>query len=151
MTTIRPASEAVGTVTAAGNLELVRQHQAVLKVGGVVDSVNVEVGDQVKAGDVLVVLDGTDLERSVADSLLDLATAQNALDDLLAAADPAQVAVAEANLLSAQENSGGRQGRTERARDRGRSQQTGRGAGRRDGPASGAERCRVDPAFGGPA
>jgi HlyD family secretion protein len=103
LTTIRSASETVGTVTAAGNLALVSQSQAVLKVGGVVRAIPVEVGDQVKAGDVLVVLDGADLERAVAEALLDLASAQNAMDDLLAAADPAEVAVAEANLLAAQE------------------------------------------------
>ena len=104
LTTIRSAADAVGTVTAAGNLELVSRQQAVLKVGGVVESVNVEVGDPVKAGDVLVVLDGTDLESSVANALLDLASAQNALNDLLADASASDVAVAEANLLSAQEN-----------------------------------------------
>ncbi len=103
LTAVRSASEAVGTVTAAGNLELVSQSQAVLQVEGVVKRVAVEVGDQVQAGDVLIELDGTDLERNVSEALLDLATAQNALNDLLAEADAAEVAVAQANLLAAQE------------------------------------------------
>jgi HlyD family secretion protein len=103
LTAVRSASDAVGTVTAAGNLELVSQSQAVLQVGGVVKTAAVEVGDQVKAGDVLVELDGADLERAVSEALLDLAGAQNALDDLLEAVDPDEIAVAQANLLAAQE------------------------------------------------
>jgi len=102
-TAIRPASEAAG-VSAAGNIELSSQRPVVLEVEGMVIQVAVEVGDKVAVGDLLVALDTTDLERAVAQTELSLANAQAQLDQLLEAADPAEIASAEASLASAQQN-----------------------------------------------
>ncbi len=102
-TAIRPASEAAG-VSAAGNIELSSQRPVVLEVGGMVIQVAVEVGDEVAVGDLLVALDTTELERAVAQTELSLANAQAQLDQLLEAADPAEIASAEASLASAQQN-----------------------------------------------
>jgi HlyD family secretion protein len=102
-TAIRPASEA-GQVSAAGNIQLSSQRTVVLQVEGIVSQVAVEVGDEVAAGDLLVALDITDLERAVKQAELNLASAQAQLDELLEPADPAEVASAQASLASAQQN-----------------------------------------------
>ncbi len=76
----------------------------VLQVDGVVTQVAVEVGDQVAAGDLLVALDTTDLERALRQAELSLANSQAQLDKLLEPAEPAEVASARSSLVSAQEN-----------------------------------------------
>src|SRR5574341_1324522 len=63
-TAIRSASEA-DQVSAAGNVELSSQRPVVLQADGMVTLVAVQVGDQVAAGDLLVSLDTTDLERAL--------------------------------------------------------------------------------------
>ncbi len=103
-TVIRSASESVGTVGAAGNLALVSEEEAILRVGGTVESVNVRVGDVVQAGDLLATLESGDLEDSVQTALLDLNVAQLTLDDLLAGASQSEIATAQANLLTAQQS-----------------------------------------------
>jgi HlyD family secretion protein len=102
-TAIRPASEAA-QVSAAGNIELSSQRPVVLQVEGNVNQVAVHVGDVVAAGDLLVALDTTDLERAEKQAELNLASAQIQLDKLKEPADPAEVASARANLASAQQN-----------------------------------------------
>jgi HlyD family secretion protein len=102
-TAIRPASEA-NQVSAAGNIELSSQRPVVLQVEGNVSQVAVQVGDEVAAGDLLVALDTADLEREVKQAELNLASAQAQLDELLEAADAAEIASAQASLASAQQN-----------------------------------------------
>src|SRR5262245_42341096 len=62
---IRPADSVIGRVSAAGNIALSSQQYVVLEVGGLVNSVQVNPGDQVQAGDSLLTLDTTDLERAL--------------------------------------------------------------------------------------
>jgi HlyD family secretion protein len=102
-TTIRPASEGAG-VSAAGNIELSSQRPVVSQVGGIVTQVEVEVGDLVAAGDLLVALDTSDLQRAVTQSELSLASTQTQLDSLLEPADQAEIASARASLAAAQQN-----------------------------------------------
>jgi len=102
-TAIRPASKGAG-VSAAGNIELSSQRPVMLDVEGIVTQVAVEVGDQVAENDLLVALDTTDLERAVAQAELSLANAQAQLDQLLEAAEAADIASAQSSLASAQEN-----------------------------------------------
>ena len=99
-TTIRPATD-VSQVSAAGNIELVSQQAAVLQVDGIVIEVLVEVGDSVAAGNLLVALDTTELERAVQRAELNLSSSQAELDKLFEAAAPADIASAEASLASA--------------------------------------------------
>lgn len=101
-TAIRPASE-VTRVSATGNIELSSQRTVALQADGIVSQVFVQVGDVVAAGDLLVALDTTDLERAVKQAELNLANAQLQLDKLKEPADPAEVASAHANLASAQQ------------------------------------------------
>jgi len=101
-TPIRRATD-TNTVSAAGNIELAAEYPVVLQVGGIVSQVAVEVGDVVTAGDLLVALDTTDLERAVARAELNLASAQAQLDKLREPADPAEIAAAEASLEAARQ------------------------------------------------
>jgi multidrug efflux pump subunit AcrA (membrane-fusion protein) len=54
------------SVSATGNVVPVNTARLTFRTGGVVQSVNVKVGDAVKAGDVLAKLDTTDLELALA-------------------------------------------------------------------------------------
>lgn len=102
--TIQPASALLSEVSAAGNIELVEQQSVALNVSGVVNAVNVKVGDPVQVGDVLLSLDTVALERSVRRAELAVETQRNSLTQLTEAASDAELAVAEANLAEAQEN-----------------------------------------------
>lgn len=103
LVTIRPAAD-IAQVSAAGNLTLARQYKGVLKVEGIITEIAVEPGDHVSAGDLLVAVDATDLERAVKRAELSLAVAQNQLDELQEPADKAEVDAAWANLAAAKEN-----------------------------------------------
>jgi HlyD family secretion protein len=102
-TIIRPATD-TAQVSAAGNIDVMSKYSAMLRVAGIVTEVPVEVGDDVVTGDLLVAMDTVDLERAVKRAELDLASNQAQLDKLLEAADPADIASAQASLASAREN-----------------------------------------------
>lgn len=101
---IRPPNSIVDALTAAGTIELINKQQVVLAVDGLVSRVAVNVGDAVKAGDLLLTLDTTDLQRGVDRATLDLETAQADLAKLNEDSSPGDIAVAQANLRAAQEN-----------------------------------------------
>lgn len=101
---IQPSSALLSEVSAAGNIELVDQQLVALQVSGVVNAVNVKVGDPVQMGDVLLALDTIALERAVRRSELAVEAQRNSVAQLTEAADAAELAVAEANLAEAQEN-----------------------------------------------
>ena len=101
---IQAADVLVGQISASGNVALVTQRQVALETSGVVESVAVQVGDVVAAGDLLLTLDRTELERAVKRADLALATQQNNLAQVAEAATASELAVAEAKLLDAQEN-----------------------------------------------
>lgn len=102
--TIEPADLASTTVSASGNLQLVEERSVTLGIGGTVETINVGVGDPVQAGDVLLELDTTALERDVAQAQLQVESAKLALADLQTPATAAELAQAQAALLEAQEN-----------------------------------------------
>lgn len=99
---LRPATEGIGLVSAAGNLELAREHQVVVEVNGTVSEILVDVGDVVTTGDVLARLDSREAVQAVQQSLLNLASAQADLNELLTGASASELAGAEASLRSAQ-------------------------------------------------
>lgn len=102
-TQIRASSEAVGQVSAAGNIQLAAKQFVVMETDGIVQALPVRVGDDVAAGDLLVALDPADTEQAVERALLNLASAQLSLEKLYDDSDPADIAAAEADLESAQE------------------------------------------------
>lgn len=105
--TLSPVTQAV-TVTAApvsgvGAIELISQRQVVLMTSGTVAELGVEVGDTVKRGDMLIALDTKQLEWALQQADIGLENARINLEKASEAIDPSDVALAEANLLSAQE------------------------------------------------
>lgn len=102
--TIQPADLAATTVSASGNLALTAERSVTLAAGGVVENIAVAVGDQVQAGDLLLALDTTELERTLALAQLQVDAAKLALADLQTPATDAELAQAQAALLEAQEN-----------------------------------------------
>lgn len=83
-----------------GTVELQDERPVVLESGGLVDKVNVKVGDLIKAGTLLYALDPTELDRAVEQAENDLEAARIDFMSLGAASD---VTSAEATLLTAQE------------------------------------------------
>jgi len=91
-----------GGVTASGIVVPAHQAQMASALGGTVKSVDVAVGDPVKAGQVLVRLEGSEtLEAAVEAANLQLLTAQQALQTLNDNADQARTA-AQVRLANAQ-------------------------------------------------
>ncbi len=90
------------TISASG--QLVAQREAELSLGqqGTVATVHVQVGDVVAAGDPLVEIDRTELERNVRNAEQSLIIQENNLADLYTGATAEEIAAAEASLASAQ-------------------------------------------------
>jgi len=91
-------------VSASGNLALVNERSVALDVDGIVQEVLVGVGDKVKAGDVLLRLDTTNLERALAQAELSVESAKISLSDVQEPASAADLAQAQAALQEAQAN-----------------------------------------------
>ncbi|MCB0130725.1 MAG: efflux RND transporter periplasmic adaptor subunit [Caldilineaceae bacterium] len=91
-------------LTAVGMVEVVDQYQVVLETGGRVREIGVQVGDTVQEGNLLVALETAQLEDAVERAELALESARIDLNALTKKADASDIAVAEANLLQAQEN-----------------------------------------------
>ncbi|MBN1428519.1 MAG: efflux RND transporter periplasmic adaptor subunit [Anaerolineae bacterium] len=99
-----------GTITGSGHLQPRQDVSLSMATTGIVATVNVEVGDTVKAGEVLVRLDDTDArqtlakaELQVASAELNVQSAQNTLDSrVFWAPNQKQVAAAEAELANAE-------------------------------------------------
>lgn len=87
-----------------GKIELEEQQQVVLMVSGIVDTVNVDVGDQVSTGTILVELNTQELEWAVQDAEMALESARIQLAKLNETVDEIDIAQAEAQYLLAQEN-----------------------------------------------
>lgn len=91
-------------VSASGNLTLVSERSVALEVDGIVQEVAVDIGDSVAAGDVLLRLDTTDLERELALAELSVENAKISMEDVQEPATTAELAQAEAALQEAQAN-----------------------------------------------
>lgn len=87
--------------TATGEIASRRDAQLALTASGIVDEIYVEVGDTVAAGDSLLKLDTTALERAVASAQQSLIVQENNLATLLAPAATAEIASAEAAVANA--------------------------------------------------
>ena len=70
------------------------------QISGVVDKVNVKVGDQVKKGDILATLDKSQLPQNVILAQSDLVNAQQALQDASSDTASAQAAMPTNNRMS---------------------------------------------------
>lgn len=90
--------------SASGTLALVDERSVALAVAGVVEEIYVDVGNTVKAGDLLLRLETSDLERALAQAQLAVESSNLTLADLKEPASAADIAEAEAALVEAQEN-----------------------------------------------
>ncbi|MDX1688759.1 MAG: efflux RND transporter periplasmic adaptor subunit [Candidatus Promineifilaceae bacterium] len=90
------------SATASGRVLPQRMATLSLETAGRVDIVNVEVGDPVAAGDILVQLETADFSFAVATAEQDLAVQEANLIDLQTPPLPEEVAAAEAAVASAQ-------------------------------------------------
>jgi len=73
---------AIGSITANGTLKPAQQVQLSFGVGGTVESVEVELGEHVKKGQTLAVIDDAELARAVAQAQVELKSAQARLVQL---------------------------------------------------------------------
>jgi len=95
---IQPAESMLGEVSASGNIDLVTLRSVIVEVDGAVNAVAVGPGDAVKTGDLLLTLTTVELEREARRAELSVEAAKTQLDQLTEAADPADIAAAEADL-----------------------------------------------------
>ncbi|RLC76590.1 MAG: hypothetical protein DRJ03_20245 [Chloroflexi bacterium] len=95
---------AAGIITANGILLPARQVALSFGAGGNIESVEVEVGESVQAGQRLATLDAAELERGIAQAEIELESAQARLAQLQAQATPVpeRVLAATAAITSAQ-------------------------------------------------
>ena len=84
---------AITSVQSSGAVQARQSASVLWKTTGKVAQVNVNAGDKVKAGDVLMTLDPASVPQNVMQAQADLITAQKALDDLL---HPSELTVANA-------------------------------------------------------
>ncbi|TKJ31507.1 MAG: hypothetical protein CEE40_01600 [Chloroflexi bacterium B3_Chlor] len=97
-----PEEEVTRVVSAIGVVLPFRFATLSFKMGGVVEEVLVEEGDQVQEGQLLVQLDKSDLGEAVAQAEAALGTAQASLGQVEAASRAEELAVAQASVAAAQ-------------------------------------------------
>lgn len=85
--------ELTATVGATGSVRAVQSATLNWQINGVVDKVNVQVGDHVQKGDVLAALDPSQLPQNAILAKSDLAAAQKALEDASSDTASAQAAI----------------------------------------------------------
>lgn len=85
--------ELTASVGATGTVRAIQNATLNWQIGGVVDKVNVKVGDRVSKGDVLASLDPSQLPQSVILAKSDLVAAQKALQDASSDTASAQAAI----------------------------------------------------------
>jgi HlyD family secretion protein len=90
-------------IVAEAKVEAAERRALMLEIGGAVQEILVEEGDEVEAGAPLVRLDSAELARAVASAEQNLIIQQATLDTLLNGAAAADIAAAEAALTSAQQ------------------------------------------------
>jgi len=91
------------TISGSGTVHSGQSSTISWQTSGTVATVLVQIGQLVKAGDVLATLDPTTLSSSIIQAQAELIDAQKAYDELLKP-QPLEIAQAEAALTSAQEN-----------------------------------------------
>ncbi len=88
------------TIGATGNVRANQTAIITWQTTGTVDGVDVGVGDQVKAGDVLASLSTTSLSQNIVLAQADLVTAQRNLDSVMQSSTPARPGAADPGQCS---------------------------------------------------
>ncbi len=97
-----PEEQGVRVVSATGVVVPWRWATLSLSIGGTVEALLVNEGDQVQEGQLLVQLDDGDLQQAVAQAEAALATARAVLTQVEASPRPEELAIAQAGLTAAQ-------------------------------------------------
>ena len=92
----------ISTVSAVGNIVPNQQSNLTFQTSGVVRAINVQQGQQVKAGQTLATLDDTTQQAAVKQAQLNLQAAQSALNVVLQPVDPNTLTIAEAAVKQAE-------------------------------------------------
>ena len=100
---IRPATN-LSQVSASGNIAVASEYPLTFQVDGMVTQINVDIGDQVQSGDLLLGLDTTDLDRALEKVKLTLAANEVNLAKLMEPANENDILAAQIALAAAQEN-----------------------------------------------
>ncbi len=90
------------TITASGVAEAVEETALSFRIGGRVSSIDVKLGDEVKAGQELAHLESSDLQNQLATAEANLASARIRLQQIQKGATEAEKAAAEKTAVSAQ-------------------------------------------------
>ncbi|MFZ0666639.1 MAG: biotin/lipoyl-binding protein, partial [Acidimicrobiales bacterium] len=102
----RTATVEVGTVassvSASGNISPAQSDSVNFETGGTLSTVDVAVGDQVKAGQVLAKIDPTDADDALQSAQDSLQVAETALADAEAGGTPGQISQDKAQMSSSQ-------------------------------------------------
>jgi len=91
----------VASVNATGSAQALTTNRLNFKANGRIADVSVNVGDSVKAGQLLARLDTSDLELAAEQARVQVLASQAKLDQIRAGARPEDVEVAQSNLASA--------------------------------------------------
>lgn len=89
-------------ISSAGEVEANNQESIYSQINGAIEEVMIEVGDQIKVGDVILRFDAdtkTRLERDLEKLKLQLASAKTTLNDLTSGAEKQEILQAEASLV----------------------------------------------------
>ena len=89
-------------ISALGSVEATSVMELYFQTSGTVNGIYAQVGDYVQAGEVLADLDASSAWNTYNQAVLNLESAQISMDELLAPPTDAELAVAEANIASAQ-------------------------------------------------
>lgn len=96
-----PAQSNGGTLSYAGEIQAAKKVPVAVEVIGQVLALNVDIGDAVMAGDILLQVDSTTLEVQRSQALAGLKAAQAQLDLLLLDPNASNVAAAQASIAAA--------------------------------------------------
>lgn len=96
-------SKDTATVSGSGSVESVQQAELSSQVSSTVDKINTSIGSQVKAGQVLVTLKGSDAAAQVAQAQAVLQSQQARLDELKAGSRTEEINITETQLKAAQQ------------------------------------------------
>ena len=96
------ASASTSTISALGSVAANSVVELTFQTSGTIKGIYTEIGDKVEAGDIVADLDATDAWNTYNQAKLSLESAQLSMEQLMAPATDDEIAVAKANLASAQ-------------------------------------------------
>ena len=94
----------ISTISATGQANASSQSDLKTTASTTVLQVNAKEGDKVKAGDVLIILDSSDIDKQIRNARINLETAQNNYKKAIDGPTELQLAQAQSSLQNAKDN-----------------------------------------------